>query len=335
MTRKTIITLGLLFAAALAPVSAIHAAAFSTPPVPVEPNAATVPADARWIIYLNIDQAMATPGAGKYLGTFLDSRPGIQQAIDHVQTVMGNEFPGDFHRIIIIGRKVGPGHGVVVMHATATQRHISQIFYLNPAVGTMMIGKTRVNIIPSSDKNGYTTFESSPTQGTFVVSHSENALKHELDVLRGKSTNMVGNNSLLAGAHNGLIFYLADTDMAQLLNRPGQHPGPAWMKSVAGGWLAARVEKEKLDIVGRFDLNNATSAAQIVQMAHGLQAMMDLSATNANANPRQRFIADLTDRLKVGAVGNTIHIHWAMSVAKLLAAQKFKPPATQQSIRDQ
>ncbi len=329
MMRKTIISLGLLVAAASAPVSALHAAAVSTPSVPRAFNAAAVPADARWIIYINIDQAMATPGSGKYLSEFLASRPSVKRAIQQVQTIMGNEFPGDFHRVFLIGRKVGPGHGVVVMHATAAQRHINQIINLSSAAGTMMVGKTSVNMIPSSDNKGYTTFEASPAQGTFVASRSENAIKHELDVLSGKSTGMAGDNSLLAGAHNGLIVYLADTDMAQLLNRPGQHPGPAWMKSVRGAWLAARIEKEKLDIVGRVDLNNAESAAQIVQMAQGWQAMMDLSATNAKVNPRQRFIAGLADRLNVGAIGKTIRIHWVMSLAKLLAGPQKRPPVTQ------
>ncbi|MDA8377360.1 MAG: hypothetical protein M0Z50_09950 [Planctomycetia bacterium] len=281
-----------------------------------------VPADTRWIIYLNFDQAMKTPDAGKLLYQFLNSHPSAKSTIGKVETILGNKFPDDFHQILIMGRQVGPGHGVVVMHATAAQSHISQLIALNSAASTMTVGKTRVNMIPSSDSKGYTTFEASPEQGTFVVSRSEHAIADELHVLTGKSNGMTMNNPLLVGLHQKAIIYVADTDIAQLANRPGRHHGPGWMKSVTGAWMALQEKNNKIDVKGRIALINAESAARIVQIAQGWQAAMDLGATSAHANPHQIFMAGLADRLNVGAIGKVISFHWTMSLAKLLAGPR-------------
>lgn len=153
---------------------------------------------------------------------------------------------------------------------------------------------------------------------------------NEINVLSGKSAGMAGNNPLLIGAHSGVVMYLADTDIGQLSKDRGRHhPDPAWMKLVTDAWLAVRIKKGKLDIVGRLNLKSAESAAQMAQMAQGWQAAMDLAATNANADAHQRFMAGMADRLNVGAIGKVVHIHWAMALSKLLAGPQNQPPAAQ------
>ena len=330
--RWKIIILGTICLAATRGVADLRADAGlpTSAPAVAKLNPAEVPADAKWIIYVNIDQAMRAAGAGKLLIQFLHSHPPAQTSIDRIQTIMGNKFPGDFHRIVIVGRKIGPGHGVLIIHATARQNHINKLIELNTAARTITVGKTRINTIPSSDGNGYTTFEASPLPGAFVVSRSEHSMVNEINVLSGKSAGMAGNNPLLIGAHSGVVMYLADTDIGQLSKDRGRHhPDPAWMKLVTDAWLAVRIKKGKLDIVGRLNLKSAESAAQMAQMAQGWQAAMDLAATNANADAHQRFMAGMADRLNVGAIGKVVHIHWAMALSKLLAGPQNQPPAAQ------
>ncbi len=314
-------TMGLLLAAA-ASCSAIKAdsptPATATPDRDQSP-AAQVPADAKWVIYLNLDRAMQMPGAAKLLKGFLRSHRAAKQTIGRIETLMGNKFPDDFHQAMIVGNKVGPNHGVLVIHATANQSHLNHLIELNSAASKMTIGNTRVNMIPASDRKGYTTFEASPAPGVFVASRSEHAIKHELDVLTGKAPGMAASNPLFIGLRDNVIVYLADADVAKLVEHRRGRAGPVGMKYVTSAWLAVRVIKKKLDIRCRIHFIHANTAAQMVQMGQGWQAMMDLGATNGNANPRQRFMAGIADRLNIGAIGKVIRVHWDMSLDKLLA----------------
>lgn len=330
MRWKTI-TLSVLLLAAAADGPTLHAAFVSTAaatPAPAELNEAEIPADAKWIIYMNFDQAMANPAARKMLSAFLRTRPQAKKNINNLEKAMGAKFPRDFHNVLLLGRNIGSNHGVVVIHANARQDRIKK--FLKASSGNSDVTTPANGIYEMVDKKGRKTYEASPYRGTFVVSRSEQALKRELLVLAGTSAAMAANNPLLAGTRHGVVMYLADTDMTQLANHHvGRRPGPIWMKSVTGAWLAVKVKKEKLDIQGHIDLIDANTAAQMVQMAQGWQAMMDLRATSANVKPRQRFIAGIADRLNVGAIGKVIRIHWTMSLAKLLAGPQKRAAATQ------
>ena len=327
MVRKTIIAFGLLIAAALADGSALHAAAASSPPVPVRLNAAAVPADAKWIIYLNFDQAMKNPAAGKLLANFLHTHRRAEKRMAKLEKAMGLKFPQDFHDALLVGRNVGANHGLVVIHAASSQRRFEKFFQAHSAAITVTHLTDGIDKIVN--KKGHTVYEASPAFDTFAASRSLASLRHELHVLAGSSAGMAATNPLLAGAHRGGILYLADTDMAQIANRPRGRHGPVWIKSVTGACLAAWVAKGRIKVSGRVNLKSPDAAAHVVQIAQGWQAAMDLGATNTNANPRQRFLAGVADRLNVGAIGKAIHFHWSMSVAKLLAGPKSKPSAAQ------
>ncbi len=280
-------------------------------------NAAQVPADAKWVIYWNFDQAMAHPEVGKLLATFLHSHPDAKKQIARLEKAMGAKFPSDFHDVLIIGRAFGPGHGAVVIHVNARQSHITNYLKSDPAGTT--VSSLSNGITKMVDKKGVATYEAAPLADTFVISRSQTSLKHEVKVLTGQSAGMKPENLLLSGSHEGMIMYAASANMVQFAGRHGGRPGPAWMRHVSNIWLAAMVKKEKLAIVGRIDTKSADSAAQMVQSAQDMQSMMELGATGANANPRQHFMAGVIDRLNIGAIGKTVRIDWAMSLKKLLA----------------
>ena len=325
MVRKTIIACGLLLTTALASAFPLQAAAVSAPPIDAGPNAAAVPAKAKWIIYLNLDQAMKNPAAAKLLAKFLLMRPQAQKGVAALKA-MGLKFPQDFHDVLLAGRTVGPNHGVAVLHVTSSQRHLEKFFQSQHAAIT--VTQLAGGIDKIVDKKGHTFYEASPASDTFVASRAQSSLRRELRVLAGKSASMAAGNPLLAGAHPRGILFLADTELANLPNRGGRR-GPHWLKSVTSGRLAAWVTKGRLKVSARINLKSPDTAAQSVQIAQAWQAAMDLGATNAHTNPRQRFIAGIADRLNVGAIGKAIHIHWSMPLAKLLAGPKSQPSATQ------
>ncbi len=324
-----VFTLGallLIAATELANAGAASVRAATAQPVKSALRAAEVPADAKWIIYMNIDQAMANPAAGKMLSAFMRTHPRAKKNMTNLEIAMGADFPRDFHDVLLFGRHIGPNHGVVVIHAHARQSQIARFLKANR--GKITVTTPVPGMIKVVNKKGQTIYETSPRPGTFVMSRTEKSLRHELHVLAAKSGGMAPDNPLLVGARPGVLMYMADMNMAQLANRPGRHHGPIWMKSVTGAWLAVRVKKERLNIRARIDLIDADSAAQMVQMAQGWQAMMDLGATSANVKPRQRFIAGIADRLNVGAIGKVVAIHWSMSLPKLLAGpEKQSHPA--------
>lgn len=107
MVRKTISAFGLLLTTALASASALPAATITAPPVPVELNASAAPAKATWIIYLNIDQAMKSPAAGKLPANFLRRHPQARKGLAGPKA-MGLKFPQDFHDVLlVVGLNVG------------------------------------------------------------------------------------------------------------------------------------------------------------------------------------------------------------------------------------
>lgn len=317
MMRKTIIAFGLFLTTALAPAWALQADA--APSARAELNTAAVPAKAKWIIYVNIEQAMKNPAAGKLLADYLRTHPHAQKGVAELNA-MGLKFPQDFHDVLLVGRNVGTNHGVAVLHARISQRHLEKLFHARHSAITVTQLAGGVNKIV--DKKGHTIYEASPASGTFVVSRSQSPLLYELRVLASKSACMAAGNPLLAGAHPGGILFLADTDMANLANHQGPRPGPPWMKSVTSGWLAAWVTKGRLTVSARVNLKSADTAAKIVQIAQTWQGVLDLGVTNTHAKPLQRFIAGIADRLNIGATGKAIQIHWSMPLKKLLAGPK-------------
>ncbi|MGC8625219.1 MAG: hypothetical protein ACP5VQ_08130 [Phycisphaerae bacterium] len=328
MMRWKIITLVFILAATGGTRADLHAAgthAAAAPMAPTKLNPAQVPADAKWIIYLNLDQTMRSPAAGKLLADFLRSHPMAQNKVKNLEKVMGVKFPRDFHDILILGREIGSKHGVVVIHASANQQVIEKFFKRNST--DIQVTTATDGVYKIVDRRGDATYEVSPSTDTFVVSRSKKSLMHELHVLAGKAAGMATTNPLLSRARHDIIMYLADINMLKLADGSVRRHSPAWMKSVTGAWLAVRVKKEKLAVLGRLELINADSAARIVQMVQGWQAAMDLGGTSPNASPRQRFMAGVANRLNVGSIGKDIRIRWTMSLAKLLAGPQKRAPA--------
>jgi hypothetical protein len=323
-TTITLATLAAIAAAGNIDYSPASAATASVAPM-LMMKAAQVPADAKWVMYWNFDQAMAHPAAGKLLKMFLHSHPDAKIQIARLEKAMGVKFPEDFHDLLMVGRAFGAGHGVVVIHAHARQSHIAGYLKSDPAGTT--VRALSGGVIKMVDKKGVATYEVSPVADTFVVSRSQASLRHEVQVLTGQSAGMKHADQLLAGVQPGLIVYVASTTMTPRTGQHGHRPAPAWMRQVSSLWLAASVKKEKLNVVGRVNAKSADAAAQMVQSAQGMQSMMELGATGANSNPRQRFMAGIIDRLNMGAIGKTVQIQWAMSLKKLLAGPPQKTTA--------
>ncbi len=280
-------------------------------------NPTEISASAKWVVYWNIDRTMAMPGAGELLERYLNTHPKVKMTIHRAEVVIGNRFPDDFHDVLISGNNAGPGQGrgVVVIHAIASQAHIDNILSLNRSNTTITIGKSIVHIIPGN--HDHTTFEVSPTPGTFVVSRSEKSLVDELKVLRGQAPAMTTHAPLLAGADHGSIFYVADTALAQSGKPHGSNPGRAWLTHARSVWLAAHGKDGTLEWVGRIQAKTATAAAQMASGARGIQSILELAGTSATATPRQRFIAVAVKGLQVRAAGMTVRLRLAIPLKTL------------------
>ena len=266
---------------------------------PLDP--AGVPADARYVIHLDMD-AMRPTQLWQVIDDRLVGNEAFGSKMGLFEQGSGMRFPRDLHGVTVFGHVAGDAAAVVVVRAkmNADQFLTALQFADNYASGTY--GKYEVASWDDDDRTLYAAFHDG---STLLFARSADNLHAALDVMDAKAPALAADSPLLTGAKGPALVYAATVDPADQ-TPPGVTPN-ALVRLVDHGWLTlaerpaattrptAAPPASPDAVVHMAVAATSPDAAQRLQSAAtGMKAMLALAALPATASPGVKLAAIAT-----------------------------------------
>jgi hypothetical protein len=284
---------------------------------------AGVPADARYVIHLDMDAARPTQ-----LWDAIDDRLVGNEAfgakMGQFEMGSGMHFPRDLHDVTVYGRAAGDAAAVVVVHAKMSREQLMAALQFANNYSSDLFGQYE---IASWDDDNRPLFAAFHDGATLVIARDEDNVKSALDVMDGKAPRLAPGDALAAGAKQPALLYVAATDLPSL-TPPGARPNPV-LKQVDHGWLAVTERPASTtrpttapavhDVALGVTLTakSPDAAQQLQASAAGLKAMVGFAAMSDTAAPQVKFAAAALRTLTLTQAGNTISADVSVGVDQL------------------
>ena len=283
-----------------------------------------VPADARWVVHLDVDAARPTKLWQAVIDR-LDREPGAKAKLGQIEAVSGMRFPRDLHDVTVYGQSTTDEAGVAVVHADVDRPRLLACFGGLPGYAARHVGGHDVVTWADGGKPLFAAFHG---PATVVFARTEPHVVAALDVLDGTAA-AVAADSTLAGAAppatrpafagggggGGPLAFVAVTDIPGLL--PAGVPGP--FRPIAGGWLtvaeAGGSEVARATVMAR----TAEAAGQLRTAADGFKAMVAFS-TAGDADPKTKVTTDLLAATAVGSTDRAVTVDLTVPLEQLRRA---------------
>jgi hypothetical protein len=197
MKRMRILAAAVIFACAAAVVQAS----------PVEFK--QVPADAKWLIHLDIDAARTSPVVQKAFHECTQQCPAFHEKLRHLGKELGLEHRKDLHGITIYAVSFWPHHGVAIVNANWNQQVLKEKAEKAPEHKCLVYGKYHIHTWAAHECCEHLHHVAGVLYkpDVLLLSSGSDLLTSALDVLDGKAANLAGKNSPLAAkVREGTIF---------------------------------------------------------------------------------------------------------------------------------
>ncbi len=297
MTSIRTIVFGALFV--LAPLSRAGA----------EPlDAKQVPADAKWVIHLDMDGVMASP-LGNLITKKIEQTPRAQAAIKEVEIITGLTYPQGLHDVTLYGQNFTPDAGVIVVHATTDHSKIMNALQLNPAYASTPYGSYEVYTWADKGKTMHGSFHG---DSLIVMSQSEKSVESALDLLDGKGAGLKTGSNLLAGVGKGTLFYIGAEGLTALQQE--HHVKSPLLAQVDTGWISCDLQDKNVVLHGAIVVATAEAAQQMCTSLEGIKAMVTLAGSAEDADPKAKIAADAIKNVTPKAQDKTLTVEWPISL---------------------
>lgn len=288
-------------------------------------DASQVPADAKWLVHIDVSGAQQTTFAQQ---TAQESQ--VQDALGWIQERYGIDVGNDLTDATLFGLNYEPHTGVVLLDTSYDREKVIDVLNDEPSYKTTSYGDETLHSWTVTDKsaqpgdaNRTYTMYAALQSGRIIMGRSEEQLKKTLDVLADKGESLEGKDSpLTAEVREGTFFRGAAIDLSGLKDRPGFQTLP---------------QTEQITVVageedGTFFLNSnlaaadAQTAQQIKNVIEGFRGMVALQTGQQNQEA-----AELANAIKVTVENDTnVTINWEVDSEKLLeVAQSAKQMANE------
>ena len=276
---------------------------------------AQVPADARYVLHLDMDAARPTQLWGA-IDDRLVGNEAFGAKVGQFELGSGMHFPRDLHDVTVYGRAVGDEAAVVLVHAKMNRDQLMTALQFADNYSSDLFGKYEIAIWDDDNRPLFAAFHG---ESTFLIARSEDNLKSALDVMDGKLPPLAADAPLAAGAKQPALAYVAATDLAAL-TPPGQPPNPV-VKQIDHGWLtlterpaAATTRPTTGPAAAAHDVclhvtltaTTAEAAQRLEASAGGLKAMVSFAAMSDTAAPNVKFAAAALRTLKLTQAGTAV-----------------------------
>jgi hypothetical protein len=268
-------------------------------------DAKQVPADAKWVIHVDMDAARPTK-IWDALYTRLINDDNFQEKVGQIEQVTNMHFPADVHDITLYGRAVGEQAGVVVLHARMDRGQTLSILQMNASYDEKDYGDYKIVAWEDNGKKLYAAFHD---DSTIIVGRSAENIQAALDVMDGK-TESIKDGPLTAGAKPQLLAYVAVKDVAQLKKQ--DEPQSPIIRQIQNGWISLSEKDGSADVQANLTTDNADTAEQLHAAMDGIKAMVTLAGTGENADPKAQMAAKALKSFHATAADKSVSVDWSI-----------------------
>jgi hypothetical protein len=280
----------------------------------------TVPADAKWVLHVDMDTAKGTK-LWDIFDDHLQNNDGVQSGIDQLQQITGVRFPQDFHDVTLYGRSASEEAGVILCHVDADQDRIVAALQMNPDYSSSTYGNYEIH--SWSDK-GKTRFGAFHGKSLAIIGRSEENIKAALDTLDAKAGGLPTDSPLVGGAGAGLVAYASGEDLAALTK--GNRQRPPFLPLIDSTWVTIGEQGDHVLVTASVVGKTAAGAQQMRSILEGAKAMVTLTASNGNGDARLKTGAAALASLTSKVDDKTLSIDWPIGLDLI---QAFIDPSGQ------
>jgi len=251
-------------------------------------NPAHIPAEAKWLLHIDIDAFKKTT-LGEHVMGEINSK-GLQK-VEALQDIFGIDLENDIHGVTAFGNGE-KGNGVLIMHAKANQKKLMNFVVLNDTYEKSSYGKHEIHSLSDEKKPGRRNFFCFYNKKTIVAAPTKDLVTQSLDVLNGESPSIKFNDNIHAlGKFVASPVLHGYGDFAGLLEM-NKNPKAELLKTISSMGMA--IGEEDGLFMSAFGLSASTeeSAEQVESLVKGMVALGSLSATE---NPELAKLANAVD----------------------------------------
>ena len=297
---------------------ALSGMALAAVAAPVDPN--KLPADAKWLIHIDIEEAQTTSVAQETGG---ESR--VQKALGWIQERYGIDVGSDMRGATIFGTSYEPHTGVAVLNTDYSEDKVVGVMQGEPDYKTTSQGDDTLHSWTVTAPAGQgppqkLTMYAVLRDGQIVMGRSEEEITKALQALDGEGATLAGSDSpLVKDLPRGTFFRGAAVELGKLRERPGFRVLPHLERMTVN--VGDREGEYFLD--SKLIAEDAETAEQVKNMIEGFR---DALALQKEENSE---LAELAEALNVSSEKETVTLQWKISLEKLNQLVK-----TAQEMRD-
>jgi hypothetical protein len=301
-------------------------------------DAAKVPADAKWVLHVDMEKLVASKVGNAILEE--GNKQGLDIGLAMIKAAVGVDLVKDIKNGTAFGTKFGDESGAVAIQGTLDKEKILKALKLNPtfkedkygAVATYQWTEEAKDGKPAQDRFGAFVGDD-----TAAIATSAAQLKLVIDVLGGKAAGLAKVPAFDKSAF--LVAFVTDLPSA------ARKPEEAFLKKFAGAQASIGENENSLWAAVAVTAKDEATAADLKQVADALPAIVRLIQPGATAGPGEVKIAATTlpeglnspeaiavlKSLKVSQAGMTVSVEGSLpvkDVIKLIQEAVKKKPAS-------
>jgi len=265
-----------------------------------------VPADAKWVVHLNLDSAKTSKIALAVQQRLME-REEVKQGVTDIATLTGVNVPEDLNDVTIYGSKFDEEDNVVLITGKFDQRRILGLVSLSPAYSSTT--RDGHEIVSWEDK-GKTNFGAFVGEDRLVIARTLENVAGAVQVLDAKRPSIkdvpefAGADS--AGPSSAMV-YVGGTGLENLPNAAAASP---LLTQARSAMLTIGEKDGQAYLKGLVKAVDPTKAEQLARAGEGLKSIVMLSASRRDAEKVAQIAGELLQTLKIGRVDQTVTLDW-------------------------
>ncbi len=279
-------------------------------------NPKQVPADAKWVIHLDIDAAQQST-LGKIVRDHLQGDPEFARKSKEFETFTGTRLLEDIHAVLLFGRDFEGPKSVLVIHAKLDANLLRQnLRTIKPDFASKFHGDHEV--MTWAGDNGVPVFACFHSPTATVISQSFDEMTASLDVLDGKSSGLKA-DSLMAGKSALGTFLFVASDRLQDLAKRNKDISPITRSADAGAITFGETDRQ-LFLHGMLVSSSNELAKQTRMALDGLRMFVVMAANDKNkaVDSKTAAIADMLRNATVDVKDRMVNVEIKLNVNAIL-----------------
>ncbi len=296
--------------------------------------ASAIPADARWVMHLDMDAVRNTPLWEMFQKKFVEPQKEYFTGRKKlVEAATGANMEKDLHGLTLFGTAFDETSACLLLHVPMDQQRVTTLLKENPEFrSTEHNGHT----IMSWRDQGRLLYGSFAAGDMVLVGRSNKMVALVLDTIDGKSPALknerllpVAATTMDGGEKVAPLWWLAATDVADLPRT--QKVDSPLLAQIDTASLAVGATRERVTIRAAVLAKSEKSAQLLMAAADGVKAMLALAAADERANPQVRTLGSAMQNLTLAMDAKDVSATWSVEMEKLdamLAVVRVEPRST-------